>query len=118
MNTINLEGKLYGYEKKTLAIIAMLILVAGVMFYAGAKYEKKKIGSAKAAKTSNNTTSGTKASKKSKKQANPGTINPDGTTTPATDSSTSPNATTTTTPATTQTPVTTTTKTPPTTPVK
>ena len=43
MNTINLEGELYGYKKKTLAIVATIILVAGVMFYAGAKYEKKKL---------------------------------------------------------------------------
>lgn len=40
---MNLEGKVYGYSKKTLAIIVLVVLVGGVMFYAGAKYEKKKV---------------------------------------------------------------------------
>ncbi len=40
---INLEGKIVGYEKKTLAIVAILIIGAAVVFYAGAKYEKHKL---------------------------------------------------------------------------
>ncbi|MFZ2226267.1 MAG: hypothetical protein WA064_02360 [Candidatus Moraniibacteriota bacterium] len=43
MNTVNWESEFYGYKKKTLAGAAILILVAAVMFYAGAKYEKNKL---------------------------------------------------------------------------
>ncbi len=49
---MNLEGKCCGYNKKTLAIIALVVLVAGVMFYAGAKYEKRKLTSLGLLKTS------------------------------------------------------------------
>ncbi|MCX6761241.1 MAG: hypothetical protein NTY33_00105 [Candidatus Moranbacteria bacterium] len=42
---MNLEGKVYGYSKKTLALIVLVVLVGGVMFYAGAKYEKRKLTS-------------------------------------------------------------------------
>ncbi|MFA5961289.1 MAG: hypothetical protein WC848_01230 [Parcubacteria group bacterium] len=40
---MNLEGKVYGYEKKVLAVIVLVVFVAGAMFYAGAKYEKRKL---------------------------------------------------------------------------
>jgi hypothetical protein len=40
---MNEEGKIMGYDKKTLICIAVLVVVAGVMFYAGAKYEKSKL---------------------------------------------------------------------------
>ena len=49
---MNLEGKIYGYEKKILAIIALVIFVAGAMFYAGAKYEKRKLSNLGLLKTS------------------------------------------------------------------
>ena len=41
--TINLEGKIAGYEKKTLLVTAFIIIVALGAFYAGAKYEKHKL---------------------------------------------------------------------------
>lgn len=41
--TISLEGKLLGYEKKTLVIVAIAIVGAAIFFYAGAKYEKHKL---------------------------------------------------------------------------
>jgi|GEM_PF-2247851 len=40
---MNLEGKVYGYSKKMLALIVLFVFVSGVMFYAGAKYEKRKL---------------------------------------------------------------------------
>ncbi len=40
---ISLEGKLLGYEKKTLALTAIVIVIAGAAFYTGAKYEKHKL---------------------------------------------------------------------------
>ena len=38
----NLEGKVAGYNKKTLAIVVLVIL-AGVFFFAGTRYEKMKL---------------------------------------------------------------------------
>ena len=43
MQTINLEGKVCGYSKRMLVVIILLIFVSGIMFYAGAKYEKRKL---------------------------------------------------------------------------
>ena len=40
---MQLEGKIMGYSKKTLAIVIALVLGAGIVFYAGAKYEKNKL---------------------------------------------------------------------------
>jgi hypothetical protein len=40
---MNLEGKIAGYSKKTLVIVGALIIVAGGIFYIGAKYEKRKL---------------------------------------------------------------------------
>jgi len=86
MNTMNLEGELYGYKKKTLAGVVILILVAAVMFYAGAKYEKNKLLSMGFAK----------CEKAPKKVKEPKATPTDATATPVTDSTTT---TTTTTPA-------------------
>jgi len=86
MNTVNWESEFYGYKKKTLAATAILILVAAVMFYAGAKYEKNKLLSLGFAKCE-------KAPKKAKE---PKTTPTDATATPTTDTT----ATTTPTPAT------------------
>ncbi len=47
---MNLEGKFLGYKKTILALSALLIVVDGVMFYVGAKYEKSKLISSKAIK--------------------------------------------------------------------
>ena len=41
--TVSLEGKFLGYEKKTLAVVGVVIIAALVAFYAGAKYEKHKL---------------------------------------------------------------------------
>jgi len=40
---MNEEGKILGYNKKTLVTVLILVLVAGSMFYLGAKYEKNKL---------------------------------------------------------------------------
>lgn len=37
------EEKIWGYSKKTLTVGLMLVVVAGGMFYVGAKYEKNKL---------------------------------------------------------------------------
>jgi nitrite reductase (NO-forming) len=37
------EDKIWGYSKKTLTTGLMVVVVAGGMFYAGAKYEKNKL---------------------------------------------------------------------------
>ncbi len=37
------EEKIMGYSKKTVRAVVVLVLVAGAMFYAGAKYEKSKL---------------------------------------------------------------------------
>ncbi len=57
---MNLEGTILGYNKKMLAIFALVIFVAGTMFYAGAKYEKRKLSSLGLLKT----TADNKAKKK------------------------------------------------------
>lgn len=44
---MNLEGKIAGYNKKTVVIALVAIILAGVFFYAGAKYEKNKLISLK-----------------------------------------------------------------------
>jgi hypothetical protein len=43
MKQFNLEGECMGYKKITLALVAGMVLLAGVSFYAGAKYEKVKL---------------------------------------------------------------------------
>jgi len=62
---MNLEGKIGGYQKKTLVAAAIAIVVAGAVFYAGAKYEKAKL--AKLPKS--NTCAISDTTKVSKKQA-------------------------------------------------
>ena len=54
---LNLEGKVAGYNKKTLAIVVLVIL-AGVIFYAGTRYEKMRLSHLKnsPANVSNSTT--------------------------------------------------------------
>ncbi len=37
------EGKFLGYRKKRLLAIIAFVLLAGIVFYAGAKYEKRKL---------------------------------------------------------------------------
>ena len=88
---MNLEGKIYGYSKKTLAIIVLVLLVAGVMFYAGAKYEKRKLTSLGLLKTSGSSNQ----KKKAPKPADTATPPQDGTTTPTapSDQSTTPTTT-------------------------
>ncbi|MFZ2193359.1 MAG: hypothetical protein WAV31_03885 [Candidatus Moraniibacteriota bacterium] len=67
MQTINLEGKVCGYSKRMLAVIILLIFVSGIMFYAGAKYEKRKLLSLGFAKCETTAKSEKKA--KNKKQS-------------------------------------------------
>ncbi len=90
MNNLNLEGKIYGYNKKTVALLALVVIVFGVAFYAGAMYEKKKLASLKS-KGGSAITTGT-AKKKSKKAKNQLPATTDGTTpaTTGTDTTTVP----------------------------
>lgn len=95
MQTINLEGKVCGYNKKMLTVIILLIFVSGIMFYAGAKYEKRKLLSLGFAKCE--TTA--KSEKKAKNKKQPSQVTP--TVSPATiDKNTTKNATPATSPAT------------------
>lgn len=59
--------KIMGYNKKTLVTTLVLVLVAGVMFYAGAKYEKNKLSKLGLLKngTSQSQATGTKKAKTS-----------------------------------------------------
>lgn len=66
MQKITLEGEVCGYRKKTLAAFIILLLVSGIMFYAGAKYEKRKLASLGLLKDKKTSNSEKKA--KSKKQ--------------------------------------------------
>ena len=43
MKLEELKGKVCGYDKKMLAIVVVLIVIAGGAFYVGAKYEKSKL---------------------------------------------------------------------------
>ena len=43
MKQIDLEGKIFGYNKKMLAVLAATVLLFGIAFYVGAKYEKNKL---------------------------------------------------------------------------
>ena len=60
------EGKVLGYNKKTITVVVLLIVVAGVMFYAGAQYEKKKLGSMGLLKSAAQTKQGGTKSKTTK----------------------------------------------------
>ena len=40
-----MEGKCLGYKKSGLALAAAAVILAGIFFYAGAKYEKRKLTS-------------------------------------------------------------------------
>jgi hypothetical protein len=64
------EGKIMGYDKKTLMIVASLIVVALVMFYAGAKYEKNKLSKLGLLKNSSSQSADTVGSSKKAKKAN------------------------------------------------
>ncbi len=76
MNNLNLEGKIYGYNKKTVALLALVVIVFGIAFYAGAMYEKKKLASLKGKGGSAITTGTTKKkSKKAKNQLPATTVN-------------------------------------------
>ena len=80
-----LEGKIMGTNKKTLASIIVLVLVAGIMFYAGAKYEKNKLSKMGLLKNSPSSQTST-GNKKSKTPSNSTTTpqgNTDTTTTPS-----------------------------------
>ena len=43
MEVVSEDGMVLGYKKKTLAMVAIVVLVVGAAFYAGAKYEKAKL---------------------------------------------------------------------------
>ncbi|MFZ2187960.1 MAG: hypothetical protein WAV73_00145 [Candidatus Moraniibacteriota bacterium] len=75
---MNLEGQILGYNKRMLALFALVIFVAGTMFYAGAKYEKRKLDSLGLLKT----TSTTKVKKKPAETITPNDEIPINTTVP------------------------------------
>ncbi len=59
MEQMNLEGEIMGYKKKTVAVVALVIVLVAVSFYAGTRYEKGKL-----TKLCSNTSASTKAPKK------------------------------------------------------
>lgn len=61
------EGKIMGYSKKTVYTVLAFVVVAGVMFYAGAKYEKSKLTSL-GVKSSTAKSGGTKKAKNNNMQ--------------------------------------------------
>ncbi len=63
MEQFNLEGKIAGYNKKTLAMVVAAIILLGIGFYAGAKYEKNKLANLGLLKNSGATTIVKKAKK-------------------------------------------------------
>lgn len=65
------EEKILGYRKRTLIIGAILVVVAGGMFYTGAKYEKNKLSKLGLLKN------GTEQVSPSKKQKTGATMNKD-----------------------------------------
>ncbi|MDR3558782.1 MAG: hypothetical protein P4L62_01500 [Candidatus Pacebacteria bacterium] len=82
---MNLEGKMMGYNKKTVVVAIVAVILAVVIFYAGAEYEKNKmirLGLCKGGSASVSATGGAKKHKK--KVAAPANGMPGtGTTTPA-----------------------------------
>ncbi len=54
---MKIEGEIAGYKKKTLFITAVIIILAGMFFYAGAKYEKHKLSSLDLLKDNSNSSS-------------------------------------------------------------
>lgn len=64
---MQLEGEVLGYKKKTVVLVAALVVLAGVMFYAGAKYEKGKL--TKLGLVGKGTVAADQTTKKSKKTA-------------------------------------------------
>jgi hypothetical protein len=57
------EGKVLGYNKKILAMIVALVIVAGGAFYIGSKYEKNKLSKLGLLKEATGATVKTKKSK-------------------------------------------------------
>jgi hypothetical protein len=78
---MNLEGKVCSYNKRTLATIVLVVFVAGVMFYAGAKYEKRKLSSLGLLKSSSENKS--KKKKPEKNNATKGEFAKENSTTPS-----------------------------------
>jgi cytoskeletal protein RodZ len=94
---MNLEGKYMGYDKKYIAI-AVAVLAALVIFYAGTRYEKMRIVAGQ--KKSDSATSSTKKTKAPKStpaatDVAPADATTSTTTTPAPATTTAPKATTT-----------------------
>ena len=56
---MNLEGEIMGYKKKTVAVVALIVVLVAVAFYAGTRYEKGKV-----AKLNATTSASTKTQKK------------------------------------------------------
>lgn len=74
------EGKILGYNKKTVVTVIVAIILAGIIFYAGAEYEKNKLSSHGLLKVKGSSSGTSSAgSKKNKQNVAPGTTMPSGT---------------------------------------
>lgn len=70
------EGKILGYNKKTVVTVIIAIILAGIIFYAGAEYEKNKLTSHGLLKGKGSNSSTSTGSKKNKQNIAPGTTMP------------------------------------------
>lgn len=81
---MDLEGKILGYNKKTVVAVIGAIVIAAIVFYAGTQYEKNKLTSLGLVKGkgSSQTSSGLTSTKKKSKIGTPANM-PYGTTAPS-----------------------------------
>ena len=73
---MSLEGKMMGYNKKTVVIAIVAVILAVVVFYAGAEYEKNKmirLGLCKGGSAQSSAAAGTIKKHKKKDLMTPGT---------------------------------------------
>lgn len=65
---MSLEGKIVGYNKKMVVYATVIIIVSGLVFYAGAQYEKHKLASLGLAKSKSSSSANGNSAKKSSKK--------------------------------------------------
>ncbi len=66
MEQFNPEGKIAGYNRKTIVIVLVAVIALGIGFYVGAKYEKSKL--ARLGLLKNNSNGGAAVAQKTKKK--------------------------------------------------
>ena len=72
---MNLKGKLAVNKKKTAVFILTAVVAAGIIFYAGAQYEKNKLTSLGLAKSASSANTGAKKGSAKKQKTNSSTDN-------------------------------------------